>query len=88
MLCGISLPRLAGKSSTESAIFHLHRFIFLGLLLSLPCLPLKAQLVPSPLPLDARLNEQVIMVPAGDGLREALETTVFRPAGPGRFPCC
>lgn len=86
MLCGISLPRLAGKSSTESAIFHLRRPIFLALLLCLPCLPLQAQLVPSPLPLDARLNEQVIMVPAGDGLREALETTVFRPAGPGPFP--
>ena len=26
------------------------------------------------------------MVPAGDGLREVLETTVFRPAGPGPFP--
>ena len=38
------------------------------------------------LPLDARLNEQVIMLPAGDGLREMLETTVFRPAGPGPFP--
>ena len=84
--CGISLSRLAGKSSTEPAIFHLVRPISLGLLLSLPCLPLKAQLAHSPLPLDARLNEQVIMVPAGDGLREVLETTVFRPAGPGPFP--
>ena len=26
------------------------------------------------------------MLPAGDGLREALETTLFRPAGPGPFP--
>lgn len=26
------------------------------------------------------------MVPAGDGMREVLETTVFRPAGPGPFP--
>ena len=86
LFCGISLSRLAGKSSTESAIFHLLRPIVPGLLLSLPCLPLKAQLAPSSLPLDARLNEQVIMVPAGDGLRETLETTVFRPAGPGPFP--
>ena len=26
------------------------------------------------------------MVPAGDGMREVLETTVFRPSGPGPFP--
>ncbi|MEG1053798.1 MAG: CocE/NonD family hydrolase, partial [Janthinobacterium sp.] len=57
-----------------------------GLLLSLPCLPLQAQLVPSPLPLEARLNEQVIMVPAGAGMHEILQTTVFRPPGPGPFP--
>ena len=77
LLCGISLPRLAGKSSTESAIFHLRRPIFLALLLSFPCKPLKAQLVPSQLPLDARLHEQVIMVPAGDGVKafkEALKS--------------
>ena len=86
MSCGISLSRLAGKSSTEPAISHLLRLIALSLLLSLPCLPLKAQSLPLQLPLDARLNEQVIMVPAGDGLREVLETTVFRPPGPGPFP--
>ena len=34
--------------------------------------------------LDARLNEQVIMVPTQNGT--ALETTVFRPPGPGPFP--
>ena len=45
-----------------------------------------AQSVAAPLPLDTRLNEQIIMVPAGDGMREALETTVFRPGGPGPFP--
>ena len=86
MSCGISLSRLAGKSSTEPAISHLLCLIALSLLLSLPCPPLKAQSLPLQLPLDARLNEQVIMVPAGDGLREVLETTVFRPAGPGPFP--
>jgi len=38
-------------------------------------------------PLDARLNEEVIMMPSstGDsGLQ--LETTIFRPSGPGPFP--
>ena len=39
-----------------------------------------------PLPLDARLREEIIMVPSGEGGREQLETTVFRPPGPGPFP--
>ena len=34
--------------------------------------------------LDTRLNEQVVMVPGANG--HALETTVFRPSGPGPFP--
>ena len=37
-------------------------------------------------PLDARLNEQVVMVPAGESLRDRLETTIFKPDGPGPFP--
>jgi dienelactone hydrolase len=37
-------------------------------------------------PLDSQLHEQVIMVPAGPGLQSQLETTVFRPDGPGPFP--
>jgi dienelactone hydrolase len=36
--------------------------------------------------LDARLNEQVIMVPAGRQQRVQLETTVYKPTGPGPFP--
>ena len=38
------------------------------------------------MPLDPRLHEQVIMVPAGRHQEVALETTVFRPPGPGPFP--
>jgi dienelactone hydrolase len=38
------------------------------------------------LALDARLNEQIIMVPAGRAQSVQLETTVFRPPGPGPFP--
>ncbi|TWI67670.1 dienelactone hydrolase [Pseudoduganella lurida] len=38
------------------------------------------------LPLDARLNEQVIMVPAGPRMNVSLETTLYKPAGPGPFP--
>ncbi|WP_242404486.1 dienelactone hydrolase family protein [Janthinobacterium agaricidamnosum] len=37
------------------------------------------------LALDARVNEQIIMVPASQG-RVALETTLFRPNGDGPFP--
>lgn len=37
--------------------------------------------------LDAALNEQIVMVPAGSGAGSvALETTVFKPAGNGPFP--
>jgi dienelactone hydrolase len=36
--------------------------------------------------LDFRLNEQVIDVPAGPGRSARLQTTVFRPNGPGPFP--
>lgn len=80
----MALPRLAGKSSPESAISRLARLLLPALLLGSFCLPAPAQLVQ--LPLDARLNEQIIMVPAGDGMREVLETTLFRPSGPGPFP--
>ena len=38
------------------------------------------------LPLDYRLNEQVIMVPAGPQGDALLQTTVFRPNGDGPFP--
>ena len=36
--------------------------------------------------LDARMNEQIIKVPAGRAQDVQLETTVFRPPGPGPFP--
>jgi len=36
--------------------------------------------------LDARLNEQIIKIPAGRAQDVQLETTVFRPSGPGPFP--
>jgi dienelactone hydrolase len=38
------------------------------------------------LPLDHRLNEHVIMVPAGIDKSARLQTTVYRPNGPGPFP--
>ncbi len=36
--------------------------------------------------LDGRLNESIIMVPAGPAGEVRLETTVFRPSGAGPFP--
>lgn len=36
--------------------------------------------------LDYRLNEQIVQVPAGKGGHARLQTTVFRPDGPGPFP--
>ncbi len=47
---------------------------------------LPALAVEQELPVDFRLNEQVLMVPAGVHYRARLETTVFRPNGPGPFP--
>jgi dienelactone hydrolase len=38
------------------------------------------------LELDYRMNEQIVQVPAGYENRAMLETTVFRPNGPGPFP--
>ena len=38
------------------------------------------------LPLDYRLNERVIMIPAGPAGQAGLQTTVFRPNGSGPFP--
>ncbi len=37
-------------------------------------------------PIDFRLNEQIITIPAGPGQSARLQTTVFRPNGPGPFP--
>lgn len=51
------------------------------------CLSLTPLLaVEQELPLDYRLNEQVIMVPAGQAGDAMLQTTVFRPNGDGPFP--
>ncbi|GGY95273.1 alpha/beta hydrolase family protein [Pseudoduganella plicata] len=38
------------------------------------------------LPLDTRLNEEVIGVPAGTALNVKLETTLYKPNGTGPFP--
>ena len=38
------------------------------------------------LPVDFRLNEHIIMIPAGPARIASLQTTVFRPNGPGPFP--
>jgi dienelactone hydrolase len=38
------------------------------------------------LQLDYRINEHIVLVPAGDRQQARLETTVFQPNGPGPFP--
>jgi dienelactone hydrolase len=56
----------------------------LGLIVCLTLLPtLAAEHVQL---LDYRLNEQIIQIPAGKNGRLHLQTTVFRPDGPGPFP--
>lgn len=58
-------------------------FFLFSLALSAPLLADNAAFEP---PLDVRLNEQIVLVPAGEGLRDRLETTIFKPDGPGPFP--
>ena len=51
------------------------------------CLALTPLLaVEQELPIDFKLNEHIIMVPAGAARTASLQTTVFRPNGPGPFP--
>lgn len=52
--------------------------------LSLTLLPSLASVQVTPL--DYRMNEHVLMVPAGQARSASLQTTVFRPDGDGPFP--
>lgn len=45
-----------------------------------------AQAQHAALPLDTRLNEEIIAIPAGAALDVKLETTLYKPTGPGPFP--
>jgi dienelactone hydrolase len=56
----------------------------LGLIVSLTLLPSLA--VEQELQLDYRLNERIVLIPAGKTGKAMMETTVFRPNGPGPYP--
>jgi dienelactone hydrolase len=73
---------LPARTILESIINRLAARLALALL-ACACLPWSQA---GELALDARLNEQIIMVPAGRAQTVELETTVFRPPGPGPFP--
>ena len=60
------------------------RRITLGLIVCLTLLPSLA--VEQELQLDYRLNERIVLIPAGKSGKAMMETTVFRPNGPGPFP--
>jgi dienelactone hydrolase len=60
------------------------RKITAALLASLAMLPGVA--IEQELELDYRMNERIVQVPAGPENSAMLETTVFRPNGPGPFP--
>jgi hypothetical protein len=47
----------------------------------LPSLAIEQELV-----LDYRLNERIVPIPAGPDKQAMMETTVFKPNGPGPFP--
>ena len=54
---------------------------FLAALAFLPGLAIEQELQ-----LDYRINEHIILIPAGQDHQARLETTVFQPNGPGPFP--
>ena len=60
------------------------RQLTLGLIVSLTLLPSLA--VEQELQLDYRLNERIVLIPAGKTGKAMMETTVFRPNGPGPYP--
>jgi dienelactone hydrolase len=60
------------------------RNVTLGCIVCLTLLPSLA--VEQELQLDYRLNEHIVLVPAGNGGRAMMETTVFQPNGAGPFP--
>ena len=60
------------------------RNLILGVVVSLTLLP---SLAVEPAPqLDHRLNERIVLIPAGKTGKAMMETTVFRPNGPGPYP--
>jgi dienelactone hydrolase len=60
------------------------RSITWGFLVCLTLLPALA--VEQELQLDYRLNEHIVLIPAGKNGKAMMETTVFQPNGPGPFP--
>lgn len=69
------------------ALFRVHSVVRKIATTTVVCLALLPSLaVEQELPLDYRLNEEIVMIPAGSAGRSRLETTVFRPNGPGPFP--
>lgn len=97
MLCVILVPKIytflsaihTNRSFIIVTVFtaRVRRIAHTLASVSLACFcltPLMA--VEQELPIDFRLNEQIIQVPAGTDGKARLQTTVFRPNGPGPFP--
>ncbi len=78
--------------STIATVLHrlrarARRFAHMFATAALACLTwLPSLAVEQEMPLDFRLNEHIILVPAGPDKGASLQTTVFRPNGPGPFP--
>jgi dienelactone hydrolase len=60
------------------------RNLTLACIASLAALPSLS--VEQEMQLDYRLNEHIVLIPAGSNGRSMMETTVFQPNGPGPFP--
>ena len=60
------------------------RKFVVGVVVSLTLMPSLA--VEQTLQLDHRLNERIVLIPAGKTGKAMMETTVFRPNGPGPYP--
>ena len=73
--------------SIITALFRVRRAAHCLASVAIACFALLPSLaVEQELALDFRLNERVIMIPAGPARESSLQTTVFRPNGPGPFP--
>ena len=85
------ISKFCRQSSTGSIILTaLHparSFLYVIASIAVLCFSLLPSLaVEQELPVDFRLNEQVMLIPAGSAKTASLQTTVFRPNGPGPFP--
>lgn len=71
-------------TSAFRARFSVRKLISASVLLCAALFPSLA--IQQELPLDYRLNEHIVLIPAGPKQQAMMQTTVYKPNGPGPFP--